>query len=131
MTVRPGPMSDEYPDTQPEPVMDAAKAAAAVAGVVTAVGAGFVLVGWATTDQVQQWAVVAGGIVSAVGALLSVAMPLITARGARAQVTPLASPRDYQGTELVPAVPEHGRHEATEPQAPGASASGLDTLMED
>jgi hypothetical protein len=86
---------------RPEPVLDAAKLAAGVSGTVLSVGALLVLVGWATADQVQSWAVVAGGIVTSIGALLAVAMPLITALGARAQVTPLAAPVSVQGAPLV------------------------------
>lgn len=120
------------PVTPAEPVMNAAKVAAAVAGVVTAAGAAFVLIGWATTDQVQAWSVAAGGIVSAVGALLAVVMPLVTAWGARAQVTPWPLP----GPTPTPPLPapagseEHGRHEAAEQLTPGATAPGH-TKMED
>lgn len=90
---------------RPEPVLDAAKLAAAVSGTVLSLGALLVLVGWATADQVQSWAVIAGGIVTSIGALLAVAMPLITALGARAQVTPLAAPVSVQGLPLVTAAP--------------------------
>lgn len=85
---------------RPEPVLDAAKLAAAVSGTVLAVGAAFVLVGWVTADQVQNWAVIAGGIVTSIGTLLAVAMPIITAIGARAQVTPLSDPQGMQGQPL-------------------------------
>lgn len=86
---------------RPEPVLDAAKAAAAVSGAVLAIGAALVLVGWATAEQVQNWAVIAGGIVTAVGALIAVVLPVITAYGARAQVTPLAAPVSVEGVQLV------------------------------
>lgn len=86
---------------RPEPVLDAAKLAAAVSGTVLSIGAIFVLVGWVTADQVQNWAVIAGGIVTSVGALLAVAMPIITALGARAQVTPLAAPVGVDGVPLI------------------------------
>lgn len=86
---------------RPEPVLDAAKLAAAVSGTVLAVGALLVLIGWATADQVKSWAVIAGGIVTAIGTLMAVAMPIITAIGARAQVTPLAEPRSVDGVPLV------------------------------
>lgn len=87
--------------TRPEPVLDAAKIAAAVSGTVTAIGAILVVVGWATSDQVQSWAVIAGGVVTAVGTLVTVVMPVITAYGARAQVTPLAAPVGVDGVPLV------------------------------
>jgi len=86
---------------RPEPVLDAAKLAAAVSGVVLAVGAALVLVGWATTDQIKSWSVIAGGAVTAIGTLLAVVMPIITALGARAQVTPLAAPQGVDGAPLV------------------------------
>jgi hypothetical protein len=86
---------------RPEPVLDAAKIAAAVSGTVLAIGTAFVLIGWATADQVQSWAVIAGGIVTAVGALIAVVLPIITAYGARAQVTPLAAPVSVEGVPLI------------------------------
>lgn len=86
---------------RPEPVLDAAKLAAAVSGTVLAIGAMLVLVGWVTADQVQSWAVIAGGIVTAIGTLIAVAMPIITALGARAQVTPLANPQSVDGAPLT------------------------------
>jgi hypothetical protein len=89
---------------RPEPVLDAAKVAAAVSGTVLAIGTAFVLIGWATADQVQSWAVIAGGIVTAIGALIAVVLPIITAYGARAQVTPLADPRGMQG-QVLPITP--------------------------
>jgi hypothetical protein len=93
--------------TRPEPVLDAAKIAAAVSGTVTAVGAVFVIVGWATSEQVQSWAVIAGGIVTALGTLVSIVLPIITALGARAQVTPLAAPVGVDGVPLVAALLEY------------------------
>lgn len=86
---------------RPEPVVDAAKVAAAVSGTVLAVGAAFVVIGWATADEVQNWAIIAGGIVTAVGTLIAVVLPIITAVGARAQVTPLAAPVSVQGVPLI------------------------------
>lgn len=101
---------------RPEPVLQAAKLAGAVSGLVTAGGATFVLLGWATGPQVMQWAVIAGGIVTAVGALLAAALPLITARGARKQVTPLIDPRDADGVPLVPVRDTPGAHAADDPK---------------
>jgi hypothetical protein len=88
---------------RPEPVVNFAKLASAVSGAVVALGAMFVLVGWASADQVQQWAVIAGGIVTAVGAVLAAVLPIGAASAARAQVTPLASPRAVDGAPMVPA----------------------------
>jgi hypothetical protein len=86
---------------RPEPVLDAARLASAVSGVVLAVGAVLVLVGWATTDQVRSWSVIAGGAVTAIGTLLAIVLPSITALGARAQVTPLAAPVGVDGVPLI------------------------------
>jgi hypothetical protein len=58
---------------------------------------------WASGDQVQQWAVASGGIVMAVGTLLAVVLPVAAAYAARAQVTPLASPRSVDGQPLIAA----------------------------
>lgn len=113
---------------RPEPVLDAAKLAAAVSGTVLAVGAAFVVVGWVTADQVQNWAVIAGGIVTAVGTLLAVAMPIITALGARAQVTPLAAPVSVQGVPLVAtAVPDPA---VSPPAAPQEITDALHALQQ-
>lgn len=87
--------------TRPEPVVNFAKLAAAAVGVVQAVGVVFVMLGWASGDQVQQWAVAAGAIVMAVGTLLAVVLPVAAAYAARAQVTPLASPRSVDGQPLI------------------------------
>jgi hypothetical protein len=106
-------MTDPTP-TRPEPVLAAAKLAGAVSGLVVAVGAVFVLVGWVSPDEVQQWAVIAGGIVTALGAVLAAALPLITAHGARGQVTPLADPRGVNGDPLVAFDPP-GAHAADNP----------------
>lgn len=100
---------------RPEPVLDAAKVAAAVSGLVTAIGAALVLIGWTTPDQVEQWSVVGGGIVLAVAAVLAVVMPLATAWQARGKVTPLADPRDSSGAPLAPAVDPPGQHAADHP----------------
>lgn len=100
---------------RPEPVMDAAKLAAAVSGAVTAIGTIFVLVGWTTADTVNNWAVVAGGIVTAIGTMITVALPIITALGARAQVTPLTAPVGMDGVPLITAVA------ALAPAAPAAN----------
>lgn len=88
-------------DHRPEPVLDAAKLAAAVSGAVTGIGGLLVLAGYATTDEVKEWAVAAGAAVVGVGALLGVVLPVITALRARDRVTPVADPRDVEGRPLV------------------------------
>jgi hypothetical protein len=113
---------------RPEPVLNAAKVAGAVSGLVVAVGAAFVLAGLITAEDVAGWAQVAGGIVLALGALVSAVTPMIAARGARAKVTPTADPRDSRGRRLIPVVgdaevavvedDQHGRHEADRPPPP-------------
>lgn len=86
---------------RPEEVLNAAKLAAAVSGAVTGVGALLVLAGYATTEQIREWAVASGAAVVAVGALLGAVMPIITALRARERVTPLSDPRDGAGRPLV------------------------------
>lgn len=86
---------------RPEPVVNYAKLASATSATVVAGGAVFDLLGWATPGQVQQWAGIAGGIVTAVGALLAVILPIGAAYAARAQVTPLSSPQNVDGAPLV------------------------------
>ena len=97
----PGVADHAAPDVRPEPVLDAAKIASAVSGTVGAIGAAFVLIGWATGEQVQSWVVVTGGIVSAVGTLVAVVAPIVAAYRARAEVTPLESPRNDDGVPLM------------------------------
>lgn len=88
--------------SRPEPVMDAAKIAGTVSGAVTGVGGLLVLFGYATTEDVRSWAVAAGGAVTGIGALLAAVLPIITAIGARGQVTPLADPKTVDGAALTP-----------------------------
>jgi hypothetical protein len=91
------------PGDRPQPVLDWAKLAAAIGGLVTASGAALVFVGWATDTQVRQAAILAAGAVTAVGALVAVVAPLWAARRARALVTPLKDPRDNSGQQLLTA----------------------------
>lgn len=94
---------------------------AAVVGVVSAIGTACVAVGLVNGGQVQQWVVIAGTVLGALGTLLGVLLPLLgahrTVAGAqvvRAQVTPLSAPQNTDGEALVaaPWLAEHGRHEA-------------------
>lgn len=114
---------------RPEPVMDAAKLAAAVSGAVTAIGTAFVLVGWTTADTVNNWAVVAGGIVTAVGTLITVALPIITAVGARAQVTPLAAPVGMDGVPLITAAAADQVALAAPSAEPGKTTSQIPAVL--
>ena len=81
------------PSGGPEPVRDLgqlasdllaqrAQLSAALVGVVVAVGAVLVLAGVASGEQVTQWATVAGGVLTAVGAFLAVLVPIVGARSA-------------------------------------------------
>lgn len=89
--------------SRPEPVLDAAKIAGAVSGAVTGLGGLLVLIGYTSEEAVRSWAVAAGGAVTGVGTLIAVVLPIITAIGARGQVTPLADPRTVDGATLTPA----------------------------
>ena len=89
--------------TQPEPVKEAGQLASAVSGAVAAVGAALVLAGIFTSEQVANWALVAGGIVTALSFVVSATIPYILAMRARMKVTPLDSPRTIDGEPLVPA----------------------------
>lgn len=96
------------PDDRPQPVLRAAQAAAAVSGLVAAIGAVLTLVGWATADQVQSWVVAAGGLTTAVATAIAVAAPILAAMRARELVTPLEAPVSADGVPLVTDLP--GRH---------------------
>lgn len=87
--------------SRPEPVMDAAKITAALSGLVTAVGSAVILGGVATATKVQEWTVVSDAIVAALVTLLSIVLPLVTAKGARAQVTPLSQPQGVDNAPLI------------------------------
>lgn len=102
---------------RPEPVLNAAKVAGAVSGLVVAAGAVTTLVGWTTAEQIDSAAVLVGGLVTALAALVAVVAPLVAAYRARPKVTPLADPRDANGTPLVPAT---GGHVVT-PQVAGVA----------
>lgn len=91
------------PDIRPEPVVDAAKMAAAVSGLIAAAGAITTLVGWTTADQVQSATVLAGGLITALATLAAVIAPIVAAYRARALVTPVAWPRNDDGLPLVEA----------------------------
>lgn len=91
--------------SRPEPVMDAARLASAVSGLVVAVGAILVILGITTQDDVQNWASIAGGIVTALGTVVAVVMPMWQAYRARPLVTPLSDPQDNAGRELIPLGP--------------------------
>lgn len=88
--------------SRPEPVMDAAVLAGAVSGLVVAVGAALIVLGFATQDDVMNWATIAGGIVTSGAAVVAALMPIWRAYKARPLVTPLADPRDAEGRDLVP-----------------------------
>jgi hypothetical protein len=114
------------PAPRPEPVLTWAgvlarwqQITAAVVGVVTAIGTACVAVGLVQGGTVQQWVVIAGTVLGALGTLLGVLLPLLGARrtvaGAkvvREQVTPLEAPRNADGIALVAA--PYGRHEAVD-----------------
>lgn len=89
--------------SRPEPVLDAAKIAGAVSGAVTGIGGLLVLLGYAGDDDVRSWAVAAGGAVTGIGALIATVLPIITALGARGQVTPNSDPKTVDGAPLTPA----------------------------
>lgn len=83
---------------QPSPVVDKATVAAAVTALVAVVVTVAAVLGL-DLDVDQQ--AIAGGVGVAVTALNFV-LPLVQAKRAAAQVTPVASPRDDVGHELVP-----------------------------
>lgn len=97
---------------RPEPVVNAAKLASAVSGVVLAVGVALVAVGITTQEEVENWATIAGAIVTAAGTLVAIVLPYIQALKARAEVTPKDDPVNDEG---VPLVPQYG------PNAPQTS----------
>jgi hypothetical protein len=104
------PVIRSFQAPQPQPVVDGVEEAAALATRVSAavkgLGAVLVLVGFTTDDQVAKWSTVAGLLVVTFGELWTYVNTRIKLRKAAevaaAQVTPLASPRDDRGVNLVP-----------------------------
>lgn len=96
---------------RPQPVVDivgeAAELAARVSAFVKGIGAVLVLAGLTTDLRITEWAEVAGLVIVAVGELGAYVYTRVelarAAREAAALVTPLESPRDDRGVELVPA----------------------------
>ncbi len=97
---------------RPEPVLDAAKLAAAISGVIAAAGAITTLYGWTTAEQIQSLTVLIGGLITALATLVAVVAPIVTAQRARAKVTPLADPRNIHGDALTTYDPTPPRHAA-------------------
>ena len=87
---------------RPEPVLDAASVAGNVSSVVGGLAGIFATLGVVTH---WTWAEATAAALTAVGAGLAKYMPLVTARGARAQVTPVSDPQAMDGTPLVAAAP--------------------------
>lgn len=100
-----GPPAEPLPDNRPEPVLNAAVIAGAVAAVIIAVGGLLRVLGWSADTDFQQVAESASNIIFALAAAWSLVGPWILAKfRARPKVTPLADPRDALGRKLI-AVP--------------------------
>lgn len=106
---------------RPQPVLDTVTAATELATRVSAfgkgIGAGLVLLGITTQDQVANWVSVLGLVVVSGGELASYVYTRVklhkAATAAAAQVTPLSDPVDDRGVELVPVDADtYGEHAA-------------------
>lgn len=90
---------------RPEPVLDAARVAGVISGLILSVGGVLKLLGWLIPSDydLDTLAADAGNAVLAIGAAWSLVGPWVIARlRARDLVTPLSSPRDALGRELIP-----------------------------
>lgn len=87
---------------RPEPVLDQARIAGTVNGVATGLGGILVTVGAASADDVTATQTALVAALSALVTLVNVVVPILRARVARGQVTPLASPQTTNGVPLVP-----------------------------
>jgi hypothetical protein len=90
---------------RPEPVMNAARQAGAIAAVILAVGGLLKLLGIVVLadDDLQRLADQSSQAVLAIAGAWALVGPWITARlRARDRVTPLRDPRDASGRRLVP-----------------------------
>lgn len=93
------------PESRPEPVLNAAKIAGALAGVILAIGGLLRLIGVVDIGdaELQRVADDASSVVLTVGVLWATVGPWVLARWrARPRVTPLSDPRDARGRRLVP-----------------------------
>lgn len=105
----PGPVVDTTAP-RPEPVLNAAKLAGAISGVILSVGALLKLVGVLIPNDydLEPIADQTGNAVLAIGTAWALIGPWITARiRARDKVTPLEDPQTAAGVPLVPV----GKHE--------------------
>lgn len=95
----------EAPDeTRPEPVVEAARIAGTISGLVGTLATAFATYAAVTH---QPWAVSTAATLAGVAAALAKVLPRVTATGARGQVTPVSDPLAADGTTpLVPARPE-------------------------
>lgn len=87
---------------RPEPVVDQAKVAGTMTGILTGLGGVAVTLGAASVEEVDTAVTVLVGAVSAVLTAVNVLVPILRARVAREQVTPVSDPRAVDGTPLVP-----------------------------
>lgn len=101
-------MSNPYPmpENRPTPVLDAQKITAAALGlfgaVVTLLAAFGVVVNGDSDRTVTS-------ILTAVGTVLAIALPIIQAKRSARLVTPTSDPRDDAGNALRPVGPPTGR----------------------
>lgn len=106
----PGDLSDtavtgEVLDPRPEPVLDAARVAGVISGVILAIGGLLKVLGVTISEDYDLDAIAsqAGNVVLALAAAWSLIGPWLLARlRARDKVTPLADPRDTLGRKLTP-----------------------------
>lgn len=110
-------------DPRPEPVLDAAKLAGAIAAVIVAVGIALRLAGLADVvdEDLARIAEAASNAVLGAATAWALVGPWITARlKARDKVTPLTDPRDARGVELLPVDEVAVLDPASYPPPPGA-----------
>jgi len=107
--------------SRPEPVVDEGKIAGAIAGAIVAVVAVVLLVIRGQASDLSALQVALQGALSAVMAAAAVIVPVWRAYRARRKVTPLADPRDDDGTPLVADLGDGatGAPWVVQPQRPG------------
>lgn len=87
---------------RPEPVTRAGVIAGAVSALIITIGGLARALGWLTDDlDVHAVARQASDLILGVGVLWTTLAPFVLALWARSKVTPLADPRDVDGTALV------------------------------
>jgi hypothetical protein len=103
------------PESRPEPVRNAAVVASSVTAITGLILTLLVVTHVLTPDDSE---VLGPALASAIPTVVGAVSAVVAALRARLKVTPLDSPRDAEGGQLVP-LADYLRAQGIEPQTPG------------